>query len=166
MRSIARPSPEAPDVKTGLTLAARLDAQRVLLVGELPDALRASALEAAGDRLGNPTLVTQPLNSTLRNAAWIVEPPHPSKREPLRQDSLLILGKDMVSQPTRREASVALRGDMMADAIQRIRPGPESAAVGQVMVVWARLAVSARPSRSPSRSIRVGASDGEPAHGY
>ena len=80
-------------------------------------------------RLGNLTIVTQALNTSLSNSAW------PKKQKHLNEHSKLLLNARLVSQYGDRfdDDSIAERGAWLADRIIEIWPGPEA---------W-----SSRPSR-------------------
>ena len=82
-----------------------------------------SPLEIRGnllDTLGNLTLTTQRLNSSLSNAPW-----H-EKRETLRDHSTLYLNKELVRKDQWDEPSIKTRSRSLADAFTREWPGPES----------------------------------------
>lgn len=81
--------------------------------------------DTAKHRLGNLSLVTHPLNSSLSNAPWTAPIGEPSKREALREFNVLMLNKPLVELDRWDEASIAQRGEMIARRILRIWPGPD-----------------------------------------
>ena len=81
--------------------------------------------DTAKHRLGNLSLVTHPLNSSLSNAPWMAAIGEPSKREALREFNVLMLNKPLVELDRWDEESIAERGEMIARRILRIWPGPD-----------------------------------------
>lgn len=78
-------------------------------------------------RLGNLTLVTQPLNSALSNAAWVAtEPGQPSKREELAKRSVLLINQRLCQHSEWGERLIDQRGHEMTEGILRTWPGPDS----------------------------------------
>lgn len=76
-------------------------------------------------RLGNLTLVTQPLNAHLSNAPWIGGDGAPSKRRALGEHSLLLLNRDLAGSEVWDEDRIDARGRALADRILRTWPGPD-----------------------------------------
>ena len=81
--------------------------------------------QAAVNRLGNLTLVTDKLNPSLSNAAW------PKKQNGLAQHSLLAMNQQLVEQYASNfdEAAIAARGDELARHILAIWPGPPAISI-------------------------------------
>lgn len=75
-------------------------------------------------RLGNLTLVTQPLNTHLSNAPWTSENGRPSKRQALSDHSLLLLNRGIAGTEVWDEDAIVTRGRALTDRILRIWPGP------------------------------------------
>ena len=72
--------------------------------------------------IGNLTLATQRLNSSMSNASW------ESKCEELQCHSVLLLNRELTSQPSWDEESIRLRSRRLADIVCKVWPGPEAAA--------------------------------------
>lgn len=73
------------------------------------------------DRLGNLTLVTQPLNSSVSNGQWSV------KKDGLEKHSVLYLNRHVVShQEGWSEEAIDARSAAVASRIKAAWPGPES----------------------------------------
>jgi hypothetical protein len=72
--------------------------------------------------IGNLTLVTQPLNAALSNAAW------PAKQKELIQNSKLLLNGRLIDEypDVFDEAAIDARCAFLADRIISIWPGPDS----------------------------------------
>lgn len=92
-----------------------------------PVDVNAPDLEAATEarsahvhRLGNLTLVTQPLNSSLSNAPW------DQKRAELKKRSVLLLNQHLCDEGSWTEDDIDLRGRDFADRIIRTWPGAQS----------------------------------------
>ena len=75
--------------------------------------------------LGNLTIVTQPLNSSLSNSAW------PSKQKELNEHSKLLLNARLIDEypDVFDEAAIDARGAWLADRIINIWPGPDASGV-------------------------------------
>lgn len=73
-------------------------------------------------RLGNLTLVTQALNSTLSHSAWS------TKRAELRKRSRLLVNQRLCDNETWDERKIDARGDDLASYIVQTWPGPSSPA--------------------------------------
>ena len=71
-------------------------------------------------RLGNLTLVTQKLNSSLSNAAW------PTKRQALSTRSQLLVNQLLCANENWTEASIDARGADLASRIIATWPGPDN----------------------------------------
>jgi hypothetical protein len=91
------------------------------------DALEGEALERATTRrsaslhrLGNLTIVTQPLNSALLNSAWI------TKRTELNKHSRLLLNARLAERDTWDEQSIDEHGAWLAQRLVAIWPGPDA----------------------------------------
>ncbi len=78
-------------------------------------------------RVGNLTLVTQPLNSSLSNAPWVAtEPGGHSKRHELQLRSVLLINQHLCQHEEWNETLIDERGHEMTDRILRVWPGPDS----------------------------------------
>jgi hypothetical protein len=84
--------------------------------------------DAAKHRLGNLTLVAQPLNSRLSNAAWVDG--SGGKREALRAHNIYMLNKPLVDVAQWDEDHIRSRGDELAQAVLSIWPAPSGIASG------------------------------------
>ncbi|HEV7678915.1 MAG TPA: DUF262 domain-containing protein [Candidatus Dormibacteraeota bacterium] len=79
------------------------------------------------NRLGNLTLVTQPLNSALSNAPWVAHREGAfSKRDELKKRSVLLINQRLCEHAEWDEARIDARGTELADGILRAWPGPDS----------------------------------------
>ena len=70
--------------------------------------------------IGNLTLATQKLNSSMSNAPWN------SKRDELQEHSVLLLNNELMSKSSWNEDSIRDRSHRMADLISDRWPGPDS----------------------------------------
>ena len=70
--------------------------------------------------IGNLTLVTQKLNSSMSNDAWA------SKRDELQAHSVLLLNNQLLSQPSWSEQAIRSRSRRMAQLVSERWPGPAS----------------------------------------
>ena len=70
--------------------------------------------------IGNLTLATQRLNSSMSNGPW------ESKREELQQHSVLLLNSELLSEPVWNEDTIMARSRRMAGLVAAIWPGPAS----------------------------------------
>jgi hypothetical protein len=95
----------------------------------LPDGLTGEELEVATaarseriHRLGNLTIVTQPLNSAMSNASWA------KKQKKLNPNTRLLLNVRVLEEYPEvfDEAAIDARGEWLADRIISIWPGPDS----------------------------------------
>ena len=71
--------------------------------------------------IGNLTLVTQKLNSSLSNSYW------EHKRHGLQEHSVLLLNNELMSESNWNEATIQSRSRRMADLVCEVWPGPDSA---------------------------------------
>lgn len=108
--------------------------------------------DTAKHRLGNLSLVTHPLNSSLSNAPWMAPIGEASKREALREFNVLMLNKPLVELDRWDEETIAERGEMIARRILRIWPGPDDV-----------VAVAPTAEVGSSASTEVSPPDVEPA---
>ena len=70
--------------------------------------------------IGNLTLVTKKLNSSMSNGPWA------HKREELQEHSVLLLNNELLSQSSWNEEAIRSRSRLMADLISKRWPGPNS----------------------------------------
>jgi hypothetical protein len=83
--------------------------------------------DAHVDRLGNLTLVTQPLNSSMSNAPWLKSESSPySKRDELTRRSVLLINQRLCQHDEWNEDLIDERSADLADRILRTWPGPDS----------------------------------------
>lgn len=115
----------------------------------------AAARDAALHRLGNLTLTTGPLNSSLSNAAWS------SKRTGIRDHSLLLLNYELSAEPEWDLDAIHRRGFGLASEICRIWPAPAEFGVLEAAepapsleTILANAAAAVDPS--PGRRSQVG----------
>lgn len=81
--------------------------------------------EAHINRLGNLTLVTQPLNSSLSNASWLSSPASlNSKRDELAKRSVLLINQHLCQRNDWNEQLIDGRSAELTERIVRIWPGP------------------------------------------
>lgn len=79
------------------------------------------------NRLGNLTLVTQPLNSSLSNAPWVAsDQEEHSKRDELARRSVLLINQQLVRHDSWDETKIDVRGSDLADRILRTWPAPDA----------------------------------------
>jgi len=79
------------------------------------------------NRLGNLTLVTQPLNSSLSNAPWQATDSDPhSKREELAKRSVLLINQRLCQNEEWNEQLIDERSADLAERIMRTWPGPDA----------------------------------------
>jgi len=86
---------------------------------------------AADDRrtlihtIGNLTLLTKKLNSTLSNAPWSTDLDEiPCKKKTIHEYSLMMLSKDVVGQKKWSEQTIAERGERLFKQARKIWPHP------------------------------------------
>lgn len=72
-------------------------------------------------RLGNLTIVTQPLNSALSNSPWL------TKRQELNRHSKLLLNAELSERCVWNEQAIDERGSWLARRLVAIWPGPDLA---------------------------------------
>jgi hypothetical protein len=104
--------------------------------------------EARINRLGNLTLTSGPLNSSLSNAPW------DQKRSAVAQHSLLLINQQLSAHEKWDEAAIDQRGEALARQICRLWPGPDDsawpAAYGPMQVTAGALAASTSGSGAAS----------------
>lgn len=83
--------------------------------------------EAHINRIGNLTLVTQPLNAALSNAPWIKLGNTASKRDELAKRSVLLINQQLCQNSRWDEGLIDARSADLTDRILRTWPGPTSA---------------------------------------
>jgi hypothetical protein len=87
----------------------------------------AEARERHVNRLGNLTLVTQPLNSSLSNAPWVASDGNGhSKREELARRSVLLINQHLCQHDDWNEELIDARGAELAERVLRTWPGPDA----------------------------------------
>ena len=97
----------------------------------LPDDGDPEDRDAHVNRLGNLTLVTQPLNAAMSNASWRASATSPySKRAELRKRSVLLINQHLCQHDHWDEHLIDERGRELTDRIIRTWPGPKAS-------VWA-----------------------------
>lgn len=72
------------------------------------------------DSIGNLTLLTQPLNSTVSNGPW------PEKRKALEDHSLLVLNREVSKNETWGEKAITSRSDALFKVALQLWPLPPS----------------------------------------
>ena len=115
---------EQPDVPINLTI------EHLMPVGwkkeewPLPDGVDEDAAVYQRNTLihtiGNLTLVTQKLNSSLSNSYW------EHKRNGLQEHSVLLLNNELMSESNWNEEAIQSRSRRMADLVCEVWPGPET----------------------------------------
>ena len=70
--------------------------------------------------IGNLTLATQKLNSSMSNDPWT------SKRDELQEHSVLLLNNELLTQPSWNEGTIQSRSRRMAELVSKRWPGPAS----------------------------------------
>lgn len=90
------------------------------------DEAAAADREAHVNHLGNLTLVTQPLNSSLSNLPWLSSDGFASKRKELAIRSVLLINQQLCEHDEWNEALIDQRGTDLTERILRTWPGPES----------------------------------------
>lgn len=78
------------------------------------------------DRLGNLTLVTKPLNSSLSNSPWQPAGSGPGKRAALAEASVLLINQRLVQNEIWDEMKIDARSGDLADSILRTWAGPQA----------------------------------------
>jgi Protein of unknown function DUF262/Protein of unknown function (DUF1524) len=97
-----------------------------LPAGDDPEIIRNSR-EAHVNRLGNLTLVTQPLNASLSNASWCASATSPhSKRDELAKRSVLLINQHLCQHDRWNEDLIDQRGRELTDRIMHTWPGPHA----------------------------------------
>ncbi|GAA5117952.1 DUF262 domain-containing HNH endonuclease family protein [Haloechinothrix salitolerans] len=89
--------------------------------GDGPEAVLRATEERTSriDRLGNLTIVAQPLNSTMSNAPW------ERKRTALNQHSVLLLNTRLAQRESWDESAIDEHGAWLAQQLVEIWPGPD-----------------------------------------
>jgi hypothetical protein len=88
----------------------------------------AESRQARVNRLGNLTLVTQPLNSALSNAPWsATETAESSKRKELAKRSVLLINQQLCEHDNWNEKLIDTRSADLTERVLRTWPGPDSA---------------------------------------
>jgi hypothetical protein len=115
--------------------------------GDDPEQLRLDR-EAHINRLGNLTLVTQPLNSALSNASWLSSATSPhSKRVELAKRSVLLINQQLCQHEHWDEQLIDARGVELTGRILRSWPGPE-AEIWPAEPLPAQVAEASRPPQA------------------
>ena len=70
--------------------------------------------------IGNLTLATQKLNSSMSNDPWS------SKRDELQEHSVLLLNNELLTQPSWNEETIRSRSRRIAELVSKRWPGPSS----------------------------------------
>ena len=86
----------------------------------LPEGISEEERDMLVNTIGNLTLVTQPLNSSMSNSGWKI------KRKALQEYSLLMLNKKLSEQVSWSEEDIKSRSLQMAEIISERWPGPDS----------------------------------------
>ena len=115
---------EQPTVPTNLTI------EHLMPVGwrneewPLPEGVDTDAATYERNTLihsiGNLTLATQKLNSSMSNAPW------KSKRDELQEHSVLLLNNELLTRPTWDEETIRSRNRRVAELVSARWPGPTS----------------------------------------
>lgn len=93
-----------------------------------PEVLRSNR-EAHVNRLGNLTLVTQPLNAAMSNAPWCASATSPySKRAELAKRSVLLINQRLCQYDHWNEDLIDQRGRELTNRIIRTWPAPDAPA--------------------------------------
>jgi hypothetical protein len=96
--------------------------------GDDPEVLRSNR-DAHVNRLGNLTLVTQPLNAAMSNSSWCPSETSPySKRAELAKRSVLLINQHLCQNDHWSEDLIDQRGRELTDRIIRTWPGPDASA--------------------------------------
>lgn len=98
----------------------------------IPELEARIARDSEKHRLGNLTLVAQPLNSSLSNAPWISE--GGGKREALRVHNVYMLNKPLIELDAWDESAIRQRSDELAQTVLRVWPGSSGSTAQAVTV--------------------------------
>jgi hypothetical protein len=99
----------------------------------------AAERDAHVNRLGNLTLVTQSLNSSLSNLPWLSTNGLASKRKELARSSVLLINHGLCEHDEWNETLIDQRGAELTERILRTWPSPDSD-------VWPAQATAAVPA--------------------
>ena len=115
---------EQPAVPTNLTIEHLMPVGWRIGEWPLPEGIDTDAATYQRNTLihsiGNLTLATQKLNSSMSNDAWA------SKRDELQGHSVLLLNNELLSQPSWSEETIRSRSRRMAKLVSERWPGPAS----------------------------------------
>ncbi len=115
---------EQPAVPTNLTIEHLMPVGWRIAEWPLPEGIVTDAATYQRNTLihsiGNLTLATQKLNSSMSNDAWA------SKRDELQGHSVLLLNNELLSQPSWSEETIRSRSRRMAKLVSERWPGPAS----------------------------------------
>ena len=115
---------EQPAVPTNLTIEHLMPVGWRIAEWPLPEGIDTDAATYQRNTLihsiGNLTLATQKLNSSMSNDAWA------SKRDELQGHSVLLLNNELLSQPSWSEETIRSRSRRMAKLVSERWPGPAS----------------------------------------
>ena len=115
---------EQPAVPTNLTIEHLMPVGWRIGEWPLPEGIDTDAAtyqrNALIHSIGNLTLATQKLNSSMSNDAWA------SKRDELQGHSVLLLNNELLSQPSWSEETIRSRSRRMAKLVSERWPGPAS----------------------------------------
>ena len=115
---------EQPAVPTNLTIEHLMPVGWRIEEWPLPEGIVTDAATYQRNTLihsiGNLTLATQKLNSSMSNDAWA------SKRDELQGHSVLLLNNELLSQPSWSEETIRSRSRRMAKLVSERWPGPAS----------------------------------------
>ena len=115
---------EQPAVPKNLTIEHLMPVGWDKMEWQLPDGVDTDAATYQRNTLihsiGNLTLATQKLNSSMSNGPWA------SKRDELQEHSVLLLNNELLSQPAWDEDTIRCRSRRMAQLVSKRWPGPAS----------------------------------------
>ena len=115
---------EQPAVPTNLTIEHLMPVGWSKTEWPLPEGIDTDAATYQRNTLihsiGNLTLATQKLNSSMSNDPWA------SKRVELQQHSVLLLNNELLTQPSWHEVTIRTRSRRMAKLVSERWPGPAS----------------------------------------
>ena len=115
---------EQPAVPKNLTIEHLMPVGWDKMEWQLPDGVDTDAATYQRNTLihsiGNLTLATQKLNSSMSNGPWA------SKRDELQEHSVLLLNNELLSQPAWDEDTIRCRSRRMAQLVSERWPGPAS----------------------------------------
>ena len=115
---------EQPAVPKNLTIEHLMPVGWDKMEWQLPEGVDTDAATFQRNTLihsiGNLTLATQKLNSSMSNGPWA------SKRDELQEHSVLLLNNELLSQPAWDEETIRCRSRRMAQLVSERWPGPAS----------------------------------------